>query len=257
MKFEKYQGTGNDFVMVFEENHLLDEVKVDFIPQLCDRRFGVGADGFILVAPHPSFDFEMRYFNADGSRSFCGNGARCAVKFAASYGLFKQKARFLAIDGPHLAELVGDEVKLQMNDVKSWEMDKSDFIMDTGSPHYIRYSADLSTCDIVEFGKEIRYSEKFSREGINVNIVAEQNSCNVSLLTYERGVEDETLSCGTGATAAALSYALKNEIYNDFRVSVKVKGGQLAVSARRKEEGFTNIYLQGPAQFVFKGEVEW
>lgn len=257
MKFEKYQGTGNDFVLFFEENYLSKEVDTDFIPHLCDRRFGVGADGFILVAPHPIYDFEMRYFNADGSRSFCGNGARCAVKFAASHGLFDEQARFLAIDGLHHAELVGEEVKIQMSDVKSWRNENNDFIIDTGSPHYIRYTDDLNSCDIVKIGRAIRYSTEFSKDGINVNMVAHNKNGNLSILTYERGVEDETLSCGTGATAAALSYAIKKNLKNDFRISVQVKGGQLTVSACRKKEGFTGIYLQGPAQFVFKGEIEW
>jgi diaminopimelate epimerase len=254
IEFHKYQGTGNDFIMldcrktpdlIFSNNQ---------IRQLCNRRFGIGADGLIQIFEHESHDFEMRYFNADGSRSFCGNGARCAVMFAFSLGLFKEKANFLAIDGQHEAELVGNSVALKMSDVSVWESNEDHFVLDTGSPHYIRFVSNLSEHDIVDFGKKIRYSDKYKNSGINVNLVEKISDKSLSMLTYERGVEDETFSCGTGATAVALAFMLKKELKGKHDIQIKVKGGNLRVEAT-KGESFTNIYLIGPAKSVFHGRV--
>jgi diaminopimelate epimerase len=254
IEFHKYQGTGNDFIMLDcrkTPNLILTN---DQIQKLCNRRFGIGADGVIQIFEHLSYDFEMRYFNADGSRSFCGNGARCAVQFAYSLRLFKEKANFLAIDGPHEAELVDNSVALKMSDVAVWERNEDHFIIDTGSPHYIEYVSNLTEHNIVDFGKKIRYSDKFKADGINVNLVEIISENSLSMATYERGVEDETLSCGTGATAVALSFMLKNEIKGKRDIQIRVKGGNLRVEAT-KADSFSNIYLIGPAKSVFHGRV--
>ncbi|MEX1190783.1 MAG: diaminopimelate epimerase [Brumimicrobium sp.] len=253
--FQKYQGTGNDFVMIDSLDNTNFSLSKSQIKTLCDRRFGIGADGVILIYQHSPSDFEMRYFNADGSRSFCGNGARCAVRFAHKLGLFEEKTRFLAIDGIHEAELINDKVALKMNDVDQWQTDKSAFILDTGSPHYIKFTEKLEGENIVEFGKSIRYSSTFEENGINVNLVEITEDRSLSMLTYERGVEDETYSCGTGATAVALAYMIKKELFGTQKIALKVKGGSLSVQATRDENKFTNIYLIGPASSVFYGEI--
>ena len=255
LKFEKYQGTGNDFILLYHETALAKDWDASFIPSWCDRRFGIGADGLIVVAPHSEYDFEMRYFNADGSRSFCGNGARCAVKFAASKGLFKEKANFLAIDGVHYAELMDNGVRLQMSPVKKWERNDTHFVLNTGSPHFVQFVSELTGCNIVAKGKAVRYSEKYAKEGINVNLVEVLNDNELSILTYERGVEDETLSCGTGATAAALAHVLQNQNEGKFHIDVHVKGGKLSVRGEKNKNGFEAVFLEGPATFVFSGEM--
>lgn len=252
--FHKYQGTGNDFIML--DCRSMDDLQLssEQIQKLCNRRFGIGADGLIQIFNHDTHDFEMRYFNADGSRSFCGNGARCAVQFAHTLELFSKKATFSAIDGVHEAEFVDDLVALKMSDVSEWEQFEDYFVIDTGSPHYIKFVNLLSDYNIVETGKEIRYSKPYKDKGINVNLVEEMESHSLSMLTYERGVEDETFSCGTGATAVALAYMLKQTLSGHQEIDINVKGGNLRVQAT-KENSFTNIYLIGPAKSVFHGRV--
>jgi diaminopimelate epimerase len=256
IRFEKYQGTGNDFVMIHTNNWNLN-LSNDSIVKLCNRRFGIGSDGLIIVGPHAELDFEMRYFNADGSRSFCGNGARCAVKFAQSLGLFDKECRFLAIDGEHQAQVLENGfVSLKMGDVKHFEINKKeDFILNTGSPHYIRFVDDLDQHNIVDFGKEIRYSTTYQEEGINVNL-AEVKDEELKMLTYERGVEDETLSCGTGATAVGLAFRKKLKMKNEVETKIYVKGGELRVRSNENEDGFFAIFLIGPAEKVFEGKIE-
>lgn len=254
IEFHKYQGTGNDFIMIDcrkTPNLILTN---DQIQQLCNRRFGIGADGLIQIFEHNDHDFEMRYFNADGSRSFCGNGARCAVQFVYTLGLFKGKANFLAIDGTHEAEIVDNSIALKMADVSTWEDNQDHFVLNTGSPHYIKFVNDLSEHNIIDFGRKIRYSDKYKASGINVNLVETISSDSLNIATYERGVEDETLSCGTGATAVALAYMIKNDLTGKHDIKIKVKGGNLRVEAT-KAETFTNIYLIGPAKSVFHGRV--
>lgn len=252
--FHKYQGTGNDFIMIDCRNDPGFNLSNEQIQKLCNRRFGVGADGLIQMFNHEKYDFEMRYFNADGSRSFCGNGARCAVQFAYSLGMFKEKATFLAIDGVHEAEFTDDLVALKMADVAEWRDNEDHFVIDTGSPHYIKFVNQLEKYDIVNFGREIRYSDKYTVKGINVNLVEVIAENSLSMTTYERGVEDETFSCGTGATAVALAFMLKNNLIDKNIVKIKVKGGDLQVQAT-KTDLFTSIYLIGPAKFVFHGGV--
>ncbi len=255
IKFQKYQGTGNDFIMIDCVNQSNIEISIPLIQQLCNRRFGIGADGLICIYKHNKYHFEMKYYNSDGSRSFCGNGARCAVAFAHSLGLFEKDAHFLAIDGEHNASLNEEQVHLLMSDVPSISEDNDAFVLDTGSPHFVCFVNDLDTMDIVKYGQEVRYNEKYKEQGINVNLAQKVDSQKINMLTYERGVEDETFSCGTGASAVALAYALKNNVTEPFELEIKVKGGQLKVSAIPNNGGFKNIYLIGPATYVFNGSV--
>lgn len=253
--FFKYQGTGNDFILIDNRHQeYLTRKDTSRIKHLCDRKFGIGADGLILLQNTPGFDFEMVYFNSDGRESsMCGNGGRCIVAFARQLGVIREKCRFLAIDGPHEA-MVRDKnwVELKMSDVLETEQGEDYFILNTGSPHYVVFVEDVSDLNIVESGQAIRYSERFRKEGINVNF-AERKPGGIEVATYERGVEDETLSCGTGVTAAALSWALLNpEAGNEL--DINTKGGELKVRFQSNSKGsFRDIWLCGPAELVFEG----
>jgi len=251
--FFKYQGTGNDFIMLDNLNGQYDAINVKAIQFLCDRKFGVGADGLIKLSSHSEFDFEVEYYNSDGSQSFCGNGARCSIAFANRLGLIDVETNFVAIDGAHRGKIVNDTVFLEMSDVSVLNRDGDDYVLDTGSPHYVHFKNPNEEVDIVKFGKEVRYSAKYKTEGINVNFIEEVNPNEVFVETYERGVEDETLSCGTGVTACALVLMHDKNIEN---VIVKTKGGTLGVSAEKDGQGFTNIWLSGPAELVFNGSVD-
>lgn len=253
IQFHKYQGTGNDFVMIDNRGLQFDKSNLSLIAQLCDRRFGIGADGVILIENHPELDFEMIYFNPDGSQSLCGNGSRCAVMFAKSLGIIQDKTEFLAIDGSHEAFIAEGEVHLLMNDVTEHELIGEDFLINTGSPHYIKYVPDAHDLDVVENGRAIRYSDRFKEEGVNVNFIEECPNNSLVIRTYERGVENETLSCGTGCTAAALSFALKGA---ESPVRLNAVGGELQVSFIKEGGNFKNIYLIGPAEKVFEGVIE-
>lgn len=258
--FFKYQATGNDFVLVDNRSGQYD-FSTDQIRTICDRRFGVGADGLMLIEPHRSAHFTLKYYNSDGSQSLCGNGSRAAVKAAASLGLVNGVASFEAYDGLHDAEIAGDgTVRLKMNDVTSVQNHGEDVFINTGSPHYIRFVADVKDYPVVEEGRKIRYSTRFAPGGTNVNFVELLGGNSIFVRTYERGVEDETLSCGTGVTAAALAVSLRG--YTS-PVNVKAPGGDLKVEFRRvgpdEPSGnptFTEIYLIGPAKMVFEGDLE-
>lgn len=252
IQFHKYQGTGNDFVMIDNRDKVFDRTDLKTVEQLCDRKFGIGADGVILIEHDTDSDFEMVYFNPDGSQSLCGNGSRCAVMFAKSLGFIGNQTTFRAIDGIHKAEINNDQVHLLMHDVGDFQELGQDFVIDTGSPHYIKYVADVETMDPVEMGRGIRYSDAYKAEGINVNFVQKIDDSQVAIRTYERGVEDETLSCGTGCTAAALSVGLNG---GQSPVTLKAMGGQLQVSFEQEGNTFKNIYLIGPAKKVFEGSV--
>jgi diaminopimelate epimerase len=255
LHFYKYQGTGNDFVIIDNRDgavHLSRE-QVKF---LCDRRFGIGADGLMLLNRHPEFDFEMKYYNADGGEStMCGNGGRCLVKFASDRGINRDQYRFLAIDGEHLARIEQNgNVALKMNDVATVQTENNHFILNTGSPHLVDLVQDVMQMNVVEKGRQVRYSETYSKEGINVNFVEKTNNPDqIVVRTYERGVEDETFSCGTGVTAAAI-VCYRNEGPN--KVNVTTKGGDLRVEFEKKDEGFQNIWLIGPALHVFDGSID-
>lgn len=254
IEFYKYQGAGNDFVIIDDRNNNFPSNDVKLINDLCDRRFGIGADGLMLLQNENGFDFRMIYFNADGNEStMCGNGGRCIVHFAKHLGVIKNKTKFIAIDGEHLAEINGNEVNLQMIDVDNVEEIGNDYWLDTGSPHYIQFVSDLDKLDVFNEGKSIRNSDRFVKEGTNVNFVEKTNENNIAIRTYERGVEDETLACGTGVTAAAIVYGMLN---NSNHIKVKAQGGDLEVQFEQSNASFSNVWLKGPAQKVYKGSIE-
>lgn len=258
LNFTKYQGTGNDFVMLDNLSSEYNDLSVEQIRFLCNRKLGVGADGLIKISAHDEYDFEVEYYNADGSQSFCGNGARCSVAFAKTLGIIESETTFLAIDGVHKAEVSEDGiVKLEMLKVEAFMQLNDDYITETGSPHYVRFYEEGDKVDIVSFGKSIRYSEMFNKDGINVNAVFVEGDNEIRVLTYERGVEDETLSCGTGVTACALAYIYRTEKGTDAPISVHTKGGDLSVKVGqfKKGAGFDDIWLSGPAKKVFDGRI--
>lgn len=251
IKFSKYQGTGNDFILIDDRFGGAPEDDPKAIKQLCDRHFGIGSDGLILIQPSDEADFHMEFFNPDGSKSFCGNGSRCAVKFAIQLGMASaEKCSFTAIDGFHLAETSDSEVKVKMRDVSEISPRGSDYFIYTGSPHHLIFADKLPQDDLKEIARPIRYSEMYSPAGVNVNYIA-PFSGGIEMRTYERGVEDETLSCGTGVTAAAIGAAIKFNLHSPLNVNTK--GGALKVHFIRTGNAFTNIWLQGPAVEVFRG----
>ena len=261
MIFYKYQGAGNDFVMLDQrDQHWLTRLDTAQIARLCDRRFGIGADGLILLERHPDFDFEMIYFNADGREStMCGNGGRCIAAFAKHLGLVREHCHFLAIDGPHEARMTTRDdatewVELKMIPVQSVEKQSDAFVLNTGSPHYIRFVDTVEGLDMVQQGRAVRYSERFRAEGINVNLVSASDP-GLRIRTYERGVEDETLACGTGVTAAAIAHYLHAGMTAaQVEIPVKAAGGDLAVRFQANPDGsFSEIWLCGPAARVFEG----
>lgn len=253
--FYKYQGTGNDFI-ILDGNAGLPALTEENIRQFCDRRFGIGADGLMVFLERPGYDFEMKYYNADGREgSMCGNGGRCIVRFAYHQGIHKDTYRFLAVDGEHEAEIdINGWVRLKMKDVGRVTMHGADFTLDTGSPHYVKFVNDLQEIDVFDEGKRIRNGNGYAREGINVNFVETVNDHTIWVRTFERGVEDETYSCGTGVTAAALVSAHNETGFN--QVDVQTLGGKLSVEYDRvSDQDFRNIWLCGPAEYVFKGEI--
>lgn len=251
INFVKYQGTGNDFIII-DGRETLPELPVKL---MCDRHFGIGADGLMLLANSNSNDFKMIYYNSDGNlSSMCGNGGRCIAHFAANY-IFQDRTEFHfdAPDGLHSATVNQDLVSISMNDVSiaMTENNENTIIMNTGSPHYVSFD-DILDLQFTDWAKNIRYSERFIQEGINVNNVRVNTENELSMRTYERGVEDETLSCGTGVTAAALSHALIRNL-NSGSISVNTKGGALKVTFENSNNTFKNIVLTGEAKIVFQG----
>ncbi|MFT4016109.1 MAG: diaminopimelate epimerase [Agriterribacter sp.] len=256
INFYKYQGTGNDFVILDNRAHQYDELTNEQVKFLCDRKFGIGGDGLMLLNGHGNYDFEMVYYNADGNEgSMCGNGGRCLVRFASDAGIKKSHYKFIATDGPHEAEIdFNGEVRLKMKDVASVQEEADHFVLNTGSPHYVKFIKNLQEAPVKEEGSKIRNSKPFSEEGINVNFVEELDEHTIFVRTYERGVEDETLSCGTGVTAAALVSAHNENGFNE--IDVKTIGGNLCVEFETiNNTSFSNIWLRGPAEFVFKGQI--
>lgn len=254
--FFKYQGTGNDFVMIDDRSGTFP-VSQERIAALCHRRFGIGADGLILLQNAEGYDFRMVYFNADGGEgSMCGNGGRCVVRFAHDLGLFETQTTFIAVDGPHEATATAEIIRLKMSPVATVEMHEAYDFMNTGSPHYVTYVEDLKETAVVEIGKEIRYGTTYGPVGgTNVNFIQILEDNHLSVRTYERGVEDETYSCGTGVTACALSAHLRQGW--DGAITVETLGGTLQVTYHEVSTGkFDDIFLIGPALRVFEGEVE-
>lgn len=259
IEFYKYQGTGNDFVILDNREGIYNTLSETDIAFMCDRRKGIGADGLMLLNLKDGYDFEMKYYNSNGREgSMCGNGGRCLVKFAYNLGIHKTEYKFIAYDGEHEAEVEEDgTVSLRMKDVNSHEIEnrKGDWVIDTGSPHYIRTVKDIQEFAVTEEGKGIRYNEEFEEKGINVNFVEYIAEGEIYVRTYERGVEDETLSCGTGVTAAAIAFYHNENGFNE--VAVHTNGGELSVEYNRTPENtYNNIWLSGPAEEVFKGTIE-
>ncbi|MEI7724238.1 MAG: diaminopimelate epimerase [Bacteroidota bacterium] len=256
--FTKYHGTGNDFIII--DNRLIHweptTAKVFF---LCDRHMGIGADGLMLLSEESGFDFAMTYYNADGNEStMCGNGGRCMTAFARSIGLVEHTTRFLAIDGVHEAEIIDssteDFYKLRMKNTRIGEIYNDGIFIDTGSPHFVRYVKDAANTDVFNLGKTFRHDARFAPGGTNVNFVEVQET-GLFVRTYERGVENETLSCGTGVTASALAHAFGNQGNQGF-YHIKTPGGTLKVSFLQTDDQFTEVWLEGPAKFVFEGKIE-
>jgi diaminopimelate epimerase len=245
--------------MIDDRAKTFDANNQQLIESLCDRRFGIGADGLILLQNYPTADFYMQYFNSDGHESsMCGNGGRCIAQFAKDLGVVNDFATFYAIDGIHTASYKNNWVSLQMKDLTQMEVrDNQVFVLNTGSPHYVQFfDYDVDTIDLVTEAKKIRYNQEFAEDGINVNFVSIQNNV-LKVRTYERGVEDETFSCGTGVTAAAIAHSVfsKNS-QSEIEVAIQTKGGNLSVSYLFQNSEYTKVFLKGPATFVFAGEIE-
>jgi diaminopimelate epimerase len=257
ISFIKYQGAGNDFIIIDNRSHTINHQQPDLIKTLCDRRFGIGGDGLMLLQNTKGFDFEMIYYNADGQpSSMCGNGGRCIVAFAKHLKVIDQETTFLAVDGAHYAKIsdAGDWVSLQMIDVDTINSDNDTFTLNTGSPHYVVKTDNLETKNVCQDGKAIRYSETYAKEGININFVEDLDE-GYFVRTYERGVEDETFACGTGATAVALAMAKKENVTGNISTPIKVLGGNLNIHFNYDGSKFTQIFLEGPATFVFNGVI--
>ena len=255
IQFYKYEATGNDFIILDNRTNQYDHLTKEQVKFMCDRHFGIGADGLMLLNLTQGFDFGMTYYNADGGgSSMCGNGGRCLVKFAYDMGIHLSNYHFLAIDGTHEAFFSEQGwVQLKMNNVHNISHHYGDSVLDTGSPHYVKAVGDVRYINVFEEGKNIRYSNEFKENGINVDFVQSQDE-NIVVRTYERGVENETLSCGTGVTAAALVFAHNEQGFN--HVDVETLGGRLAVEFEKNQNNFTNVWLCGPATYVFKGEID-
>jgi diaminopimelate epimerase len=256
LKFHKYHGTGNDFIMIDDRSGAVPPDFTGLIPGLCHRHFGIGADGVILLRAHPDADFEMVYYNPDGSQSLCGNGSRCAVAFAKQLGIFTgDSCQFMAYDGLHFAHIEGEQVHFKLSDNQNLERLEQDFFVDTGSPHYVKIVEDLEQHPVVVEGRQLRNTPRFLPGGTNVNFITLDKSKNAfHIRTYERGVEDETLSCGTGITAAALVAA---QFGMQSPIAVHARGGDLQVAFQTTDgHFFTELFLIGPARMVFAGEID-
>ena len=253
LEFFKYQGTGNDFVMIDDRNEVFDLNDHDLIAKLCNRKFGIGADGLILIRNHQEVDFEMIYYNADGNlTSLCGNGSRCAVKFANKLGVIGNQCEFMTVEGILEAKIGKDLVHIKMPDVSGVDAFENHYFLHTGSPHHICFVEDVEQYDVFNEGRKIRNGAPYFEDGSNVNFVQSLDSSKIFVRTYERGVEDETLSCGTGVTAAALVKGLEGE---PSPISVKTLGGDLQISFEKENNRFENIFLIGPAMHVYSGKI--
>lgn len=256
--FYKYEGTGNDFIFLDNRENNFPKTDVKLIEKLCDRRFGIGADGLILLEDDIETDFRMVYYNSDGNQSsMCGNGGRCIVAFAKSLNIINDQTTFLATDGLHQAFIFDNGIiSLGMKDVDEVKIQNDYVFLNTGSPHHVMLVDDLDNYDVKNNGAKIRYSDLYGKAGSNVNFVKQISDNHFRLRTYERGVEDETYSCGTGATAAAIAMNAIGKT-NSNHIKLDVEGGELEVSFSKEESTYTNVFLKGPATFVFEGKIEW
>lgn len=258
LEFYKYQGAGNDFIMVDNRQNAVNHHNEAFISRICDRRFGIGADGIMFLENEPGYDFKMVYYNADGKpSSMCGNGGRCIVAFAKHLDMIDTETNFLAVDGPHYAKISanGTWVSLQMINVNTVSRDKEAYVLNTGSPHYVQLAEGLKQKDVYAEGYAIRNNDTYAKEGINVNFVEPMDE-GYFVRTFERGVEDETYACGTGVTAVALVMAKHHNQTGSISTQIKVLGGDLNIRFNTNGNTFSDIFLEGPAVQVFKGAIE-
>ncbi len=253
--FNKYQGTGNDFIIIDNRNGGFDPENSALIKKLCDRRFGIGADGLVLIGSSEQYDFEMKYFNSDGFEStMCGNGGRCSSAYAMRAGIAGERLSFKTVDGVHKAVADAGLIRLQMNNVNDTRIVSGNNFINTGSPHCIVFQKDIDKLDINAEGKKLRWSNDFAPEGTNVNFVEVMEN-GIYVRTFERGVEEETLSCGTGVTASAIASVLAGQ-FDTIPVNVKTRGGNLSVSFNIAGNSICDIWLSGPATYVFEGMIE-
>ena len=253
--FNKYQGAGNDFIIIDNRKNVFDPDNSGLVAKLCDRKFGIGADGLILISDSEQYDFEMKYFNSDGFEgSMCGNGGRCADAYSISKGIAGRNLIFRAVDGRHKAVFKDGIIRLQMNDVKEPVIIKGNYFINTGSPHCVIFHKDINKIDVDKEGKTVRWSDDFAPEGTNVNFV-ELTENGIYVRTFERGVEEETYSCGTGVTASAIASVLSRQI-DTMPVRVRTRGGNLEVSFKTEGNSVSEIWLSGPATYVFEGSIE-
>lgn len=256
MTFYKYQGTGNDFVVIDNRNGFFPKDNHSMIAEICNRKYGIGADGLLLLENNSKVDFTMAYYNADGKLgSMCGNGGRCIVHFANFLNIINENIVFEAIDGLHEASIHNAIISLKMNDVAAINVNSNSVFLNTGSPHHIEMVEDLKNYNVVENGSLIR-NKTYGKEGSNINFVEKIGTNLFAVRTYERGVEAETLSCGTGVTAVAIALFETNRI-NTNSVELHTEGGNLLVHFNKFNDAYYDVYLEGPAKQVFKGEWKW
>jgi len=257
IRFYKYQGTGNDFILIDNRRLGLPHHTQELFEKWCARRFGIGADGLIFLEEEEGYDFRMVYFNSDGGlSSMCGNGGRCIVKFAQDLGIIGNEAHFIAVDGPHNAKIKDGIVALKMQDVEGVESMDGDFYLQTGSPHFVRFKKqELESIDLLKEAHEVRYNERFKAEGTNINLVKD-NGDHLDVRTYERGVEDETYSCGTGVTAVAIVNHICSPSAQSYVQKIETKGGSLEVRLYKESDSiYREVWLCGPAEYVYQGEL--
>lgn len=255
LDFYKYQGAGNDFIFVDNRKGSFPKENNDLISRLCDRHFGIGADGLILIQDHDDTDFEMIYFNADSSQTMCGNGARCAVAFAKKLNMIEDATQFTAYDGPHGAKINADKtVSLEMIDVENIDVQKDHVFANTGTVHHIELVDDLENFPVFNTGRKLRY-ELYGEAGSNINFVEQTNENTFRIRTYEKGVEDETLACGTGVTAAAIAMHKIGKT-SENSVNLIAEGGNLSVDFQVENGVYREVVLTGPAEFIYQGSIE-
>ncbi|MDR2009456.1 MAG: diaminopimelate epimerase [Bacteroidales bacterium] len=254
LHFEKYHGAGNDFIIINGYNNVV-RLSEDQVKYMCSRRFGIGADGLIIIEKVDGYDFRMRYYNSDGKEaSMCGNGGRCAVMFAYNNNITGTNLNFIASDGPHYAKVINDEVVISMNNVEGIKIYDDGFFLNTGSPHFVVFVDNIDNINVTLSGKALADDKRFVPDRTNVNFVEFKNDI-VKIATFERGVEDETLACGTGVVAAAVIINFTGKKTTDS-IELFAKGGKLKVDFQKENNKYENIKLYGPAKFVFNGDIE-
>jgi diaminopimelate epimerase len=257
LEFYKYHGAGNDFIMIDCRDSSESLFTGELVHSLCDRHFGIGADGLILLLNGSGNDFRMKYFNSDGNEgTMCGNGGRCITAFARDLGLISDKAAFTGTDGIHHSHILENGlIRLRMKDVAQVKRLEDGYLLDTGSTHFVVFRDNTDDTDVVGEGRRTRNQPRFGRAGTNVNFVQKLTVDSFKIRTYERGVEDETLACGTGSVASAISSYIENGT-DKTSYSVQARGGSLSVSFTPVNDGFfTDVWLEGPAEFVFRGKI--